>query len=244
MSLMMPASAASSVRRSARRACAPSRPDGRRRGASPARCGRTAGSPPGPTTSAGCVASSGRAARAAGWRASPRSVGRGAWAAKRNGPTSPSARGRPSLATGSSLSSRRRGVAGVDGGGGAGDGLPRVALGQQLGAARAHLVGQRRSLSTRSMHAASSAALPGSNSRPAPVPSTSSASPPVRATTSGAPPASASRATMPNGSYSDGMTTQPARWTVSRSWSSGRKPGRSTRSLTPSRSICDCSSGR
>ena len=63
------------------------------------------------------------------------------------------------------------------------------------------------------MHAASSAALPGSNSRPAPVPSTSSARPPVRATTSGAPPASASRATMPNGSYSDGMTTHPARWT-------------------------------
>ena len=75
-------------------------------------------------------------------------------------------------------------------------------------------------------------------------PSTSSASPPVRATTSGAPPASASRATMPNGSYSDGMTTHPARWTVSRSWSSGRKPGRSMTSLTPSRSICDCSSGR
>ena len=75
------------------------------------------------------------------------------------------------------------------------------------------------------MHAASSAGLPGSNSRPAPVPSMSSASPPVRATTSGAPPASASRATIPNGSYSDGMTTHPARWTVSRSRSSGRKPG-------------------
>ena len=77
---------------------------------------------------------------------------------------------------------------------------------------------------TRSMQAASSSALPGSNSRPAPVPAISSASPPVRAAISGAPPASASRATIPNGSYSDGMTTQPARWTRSRSLTSGTKP--------------------
>jgi hypothetical protein len=55
---------------------------------------------------------------------------------------------------------------------------------------------------------------------------------------------SASRATMPNGSYSDGMTTTPARCTRSRRRSSDKKPGRSIRSLTPSRSICDCSSGR
>ena len=75
--------------------------------------------------------------------------------------------------------------------------------------------------STISMHVASSSALPGSNSMPAPVPSSSSASPPVRAAMSGAPPARVSRATMPNGSYSDGITTQPARWIVSRSFTSG-----------------------
>src|SRR5690349_16415405 len=34
------------------------------------------------------------------------------------------------------------GVAGVDAGGGAGDGLPRVAVGEQLGAVLAHLVGE------------------------------------------------------------------------------------------------------
>ena len=43
------------------------------------------------------------------------------------------------------------------------------------------------SVSTTSMHRASSSALPGSKSSPAPVPSISSASPPVRATTSGRP---------------------------------------------------------
>ena len=57
------------------------------------------------------------------------------------------------------------------------------------------------------------------------MPSTISARPPVRATTIGAPAAIASSATMPNGSYSDGITTHPARWSRSRSSSSGTKPG-------------------
>ena len=57
------------------------------------------------------------------------------------------------------------------------------------------------------------------------MPSTSSARPPVRATTSGAPPARASRATIPNGSYSEGMTTTPARCTRSRRPVVGQEAG-------------------
>jgi hypothetical protein len=66
----------------------------------------------------------------------------------------------------------------------------------------------------------------------------------VRATTVGAPEAIASRATIPNGSYSEGITTHPARCSIERSSSSGTNPASVTRSLTPSMSTCVCSSAR
>ena len=94
------------------------------------------------------------------------------------------------------------------------------------------------------IRSASCSTLPGSNSSPASVPRRSRRDRRCGRRRPAHPAAIASSATMPNGSYSDGITTHPARWSRSRSSSSGTKPASCTMSPTPSTSICVCSSGR